>query len=113
MEMVTAYRASRGEGMLQAEERCWREARASTKPPAPAALGCARLMIAGGLLDQAMQISERRGPVAAFAPALQRQRFLERTAAMGLKADASQAVLERAVREMPALVEGLSLAGVR
>lgn len=113
MEMVTAYRATRGEGMLQAEERCWREARASTKPPAPAALGCARLMIAGGLMDQAMQISERRGPVAAFAPALQRERFLERTAAMGLTREASQSVLERAVREMPALVEGLSLAGVR
>ncbi len=113
MEMVTAYRQTRGEGMLQAEERCWREARASTKRPAPAALGCARLMIAAGIVDQALQITEGRGPTPAFAPDVQRRRFLERTTLMGLNQQAAQSILERAVAEIPAMVEGLSLAGVR
>lgn len=113
IEMVNHYRLGRGDGMLQAEERCWTEARASRKSPQIQALGCARLMISGGVIDQAMQISERRGPLPAFDPAVQRQRFLQRTSAMGLNAETAQQVLTRAASEIPQIVEGLSLAGLR
>lgn len=113
VEMMNHYRFARGAGMLQAEERCWTEARTSRKSPQLQALGCARLMIAGGVIDQAMQVSERRGPVAAFDPAVQRQRYLDRTAAMGMTQPEAQQVLQKAAAEIPAIVEGLSLTGVR
>lgn len=112
-EMLTAYRFNRAEGMLATEDRCWREAKASRKAPAVSALGCARLLIAGGVIDQAMQVTEQRGPVAAFAPAIQRTRYMERAAGLGMTPAAAQDVLVKAVNDIPLIIEGLSEAGLR
>lgn len=113
IELVQVYRLHRAAGLVDAEERCWREARTGGKNPQLQALQCVRVLIAGGLIDQAMQISEARGPTPALTGPVQRQRFLERTAAMGLDTQAANRIMQLGVQELPSLIEGLAEAGVR
>jgi hypothetical protein len=113
VDMAQVYRTQRAAGLVDAEERCWTEARQSAKAPQHQALQCVRVLLAGGIIDQAMQISERRGPTPALTGQLQRQRFLARTAAMGLDEPTANRIMALGVREIPLIIEGLDQAGIR
>lgn len=112
-EMLQVYRVFRAKGLVDAEERCWAEAKLSAKSPQQQALQCVRVLISGGIIDQAMQISERRGPTPALTGPIQRERFLARTAAMGMDERTANGVMALGLREMPLIVEGLQQAGLR
>lgn len=104
---AAAYKAGRGEAVLRLETACWRGASRDT------VASCAHLLLAGGVIDAARQRAERRGPIPAFAPDVQRQRFFAETDRLGLARPDAQAVLERAVRDdLPLIVQALAGAGM-
>lgn len=104
---LNAYKQGKGAAMLAVENACWKAATKTTVLP------CAHAMIAGGMIDQAMQQLERRGPLVAFSPALQRQRFFKETTRLGLSNDDAQAVLEEAMQfGMPLIYKGLAEGGL-
>lgn len=113
IEMAQVYRLNRAAGLVDAEERCWAEARTSAKDRPRQALQCVRVLIASGVIDQAMQISEGRGPTPALTGPNQRARFLERTAAMGMDTAAANRVMQLGVQELPSIINGLAEAGIR
>jgi hypothetical protein len=113
IEMVQVYRLQRAAGLVDAEERCWTEARQSAKNQQLQALQCVRVLIASGVIDQAMQISEGRGPTPALTGPNQRARFLARTAAMGMDTAAADRIMRLGVQELPAIINGLAESGVR
>lgn len=107
-EVLIAYQTSRAAGMLHVERACWKRATRDN-------IGtCTQKMIAGGVIDAAMQQAERRGPTVAFSPAVQRERYMRETKRIGMDAQEAQETLEAIVHiDLPLIVKGLTEAGLR
>lgn len=107
-DAVAAYRLGHAAAMFDVEAACWRAARRDT------VADCVHRMIAGGIVDGAMQQVERRGPTEAFAPAAQRARYMREARRIGMGPDEAQATLEAIVKiDTPFIVKGLTESGLR
>lgn len=94
--------------LLQLERDCWKAPAAKSQPGV-----CVRMVVAGGLIDTAMQRNERRGAMPAFTPQAQRARVFAAGKKLGHNEAAMQAVMEQAVGDVPGLLAGLMQAGMR
>ena len=105
------HKKSKHAGVLALERNCWKSAKKSEA--VSASIQCGTYLLAGGVIDQAMQREEMRGAMPDFDPNDQRRRFLIQTKILGLSEEQASSSLQALVGSMDSVLAGLMQAGMR
>lgn len=105
-----AYQKGKHAAVLSLERNCWDQPEARREPGAGV---CARMMVAAGVMDLALQRTERRGGMPGFDVRSQINRMEVALKTAGHDRETSARIAVGAFKDQDQLTAGLLLAGMR